>query len=108
MNSELWLFLHFTSWTLILSFICYLFFFFFCSFSFKYLNVTHQFWILTLNTYRGKEAGGSVGGGGGGILHCCCCLGWGDTFIKKMRGFDVDLNETQVDPLEWMLVTLYL
>lgn len=28
MNSELWLFLHFTSWTLILSFICYLFFFF--------------------------------------------------------------------------------
>lgn len=49
-----------------------------------------------------------MGGGGGGILHCCCCLGWGDTFIKKMRGFDVDLNETQVDPLEWMLVTLYL
>jgi len=63
MNSELWLFLHFTSWMLILSLFFFVFFFF-CSFSFKYLNVTHQFWILTLNTYLGKEAGGSVGGWG--------------------------------------------
>lgn len=54
MKSELWLsLLHFTSWMLIFFFF-FSRFFCFCSFSFfKYLNVTHRFWVLTLNVCVG-------------------------------------------------------
>lgn len=61
------------------------FVFFFCSFfSFKYLNITHQFWFLTLNVCVGE--GGSRGGGGLYVNELLELTGLeGSIFIKNLR-----------------------
>lgn len=67
---------------------------------------------LVLSSYsegvcRGRGADGSRGGGRLWI-NCLRCLAGGHFYHKVEVISDADMNETWVDPLEWLLVTLYV
>lgn len=65
----------------------------FCSFSFfKYLNVTHQFWVLILNVCVG-EGGRWKLGRRRTVTKLLVLLGLGDIFMTKLIS-DNDTNET--------------